>query len=118
MTTAYVSDRTVFGKPLGGFQNTKFVLAECHTEVLAARALIDLCVVAHEEGELTPADGAVAKLYCSEVQGRVVDRCLQLHGGYGYVLDYPIARLYADARVSRIYGGTSEVLKSVIGKSL
>ena len=118
MTTAYASDRAVFGKPLGGFQNTKFVLAECHTEVLAARALVDQCVIAHEEGELTPADAAAAKLFCSEVQGRVVDRCLQLHGGYGYVLEYPIARLYADARVSRIYGGTSEVLKSVISKSL
>jgi acyl-CoA dehydrogenase len=118
MTTAYVSDRTVFGQPLRGFQNTKFVLAECQTEVLAARALIDQCLIAHEEGELTPVDAAVAKLFCTEVQGRVIDKCLQLYGGYGYVLEYPIARLYTDARVSRIYGGTSEVLKSVISKSL
>ncbi|TDB85883.1 acyl-CoA dehydrogenase [Actinomadura sp. KC216] len=114
----YVQDRTVFGKTVSSFQNTKFVLAECATEVEAARSLVDRCIEALDAGELTPADAAVAKLFCTEVQGRVVDKCLQLHGGYGYILEYPIARLYADARVTRIYGGTSEVLKTIIAKDL
>ncbi|WP_242910298.1 acyl-CoA dehydrogenase family protein [Actinomadura terrae] len=115
---AYVRDRTVFGKPVSSFQNTRFVLAECATEVEAARSLVDRAIEALDAGELTPADAAVAKLFCTEVQARVVDKCLQLHGGYGYILEYPIARLYADARVSRIYGGTSEVLKTIIAKDL
>jgi acyl-CoA dehydrogenase len=118
MAKDYVAGRTVFGKPLSSFQNTKFVLAECHTEVLAAQALVDQCLELHDAGELSPADAAAAKLFCTEAQGRVVDKCLQLHGGYGYVLEYPIARLYADARVTRIFGGTSEVLKTVISKSI
>ena len=114
----YVQERTVFGKPVASFQNTKFVLAECATEVEAAQSLVDRCVEALDAGELTPADAAKAKLFCTEVQARVVDKCLQLHGGYGYILEYPIARLYADARVTRIYGGTSEVLKTIIAKDL
>ncbi|MGH3241922.1 MAG: acyl-CoA dehydrogenase family protein [Spirillospora sp.] len=114
----YVRERTVFGQPVASFQNTRFVLAECATEVEAARSLVDRCIEALDAGELTPADAAVAKLFCTEVQGRVVDKCLQLHGGYGYILEYPIARLYADARVTRIYGGTSEVLKTIIAKDL
>ncbi|MFC4049596.1 acyl-CoA dehydrogenase family protein [Actinomadura syzygii] len=114
----YVQERTVFGKTVSSFQNTKFVLAECATEVEAARSLVDRCIEALDAGELTPADAAVCKLFCTEVQGRVVDKCLQLHGGYGYMLEYPIARLYADARVTRIYGGTSEVLKTIIAKDL
>ncbi|WP_067473134.1 acyl-CoA dehydrogenase family protein [Actinomadura hibisca] len=114
----YVQDRTVFGKTVASFQNTKFVLAECATEVEAAQALVDRAVEALDAGELTPADAAKAKLFCTEVQARVVDKCLQLHGGYGYILEYPIARLYTDARVSRIYGGTSEVLKTIIAKDL
>ncbi|XVQ07791.1 acyl-CoA dehydrogenase family protein [Spirillospora sp. CA-255316] len=114
----YVQERTVFGKTVSSFQNTKFVLAECATEVEAAQSLVDRCVEALDAGELTPADAAKAKLFCTEVQARVVDKCLQLHGGYGYILEYPIARLYTDARVSRIYGGTSEVLKTIIAKDL
>ncbi|MGI5201028.1 acyl-CoA dehydrogenase family protein [Spirillospora sp. CA-108201] len=114
----YVQERTVFGKTVSSFQNTKFVLAECATEVEAARSLVDRCVEALDAGELTPADAAVCKLFCTEVQARVVDKCLQLHGGYGYILEYPIARLYADARVARIYGGTSEVLKTIIAKDI
>jgi acyl-CoA dehydrogenase len=114
----YVQERTVFGKTVSSFQNTKFVLAECATEVEAAQALVDRCVEALDAGELTPADAAKAKLFCTEVQARVVDKCLQLHGGYGYILEYPIARLYTDARVTRIYGGTSEVLKTIIAKDL
>ncbi|MFB4310057.1 acyl-CoA dehydrogenase family protein [Actinomadura sp. GTD37] len=114
----YVKERTVFGKTVSSFQNTKFVLAECATEVEAARSLVDRCIEALDAGELTPADAAVCKLFCTEVQARVVDKCLQLHGGYGYILEYPIARLYADARVTRIYGGTSEVLKTIIAKDI
>ncbi|WP_067805525.1 acyl-CoA dehydrogenase family protein [Actinomadura formosensis] len=114
----YVRERTVFGKSVSSFQNTKFVLAECATEVEAARSLVDRCIEALDAGELTPADAAVCKLFCTEVQARVVDKCLQLHGGYGYILEYPIARLYADARVTRIYGGTSEVLKTIIAKDI
>ncbi|GAA0577808.1 acyl-CoA dehydrogenase family protein [Actinomadura livida] len=114
----YVRERTVFGKTVSSFQNTKFVLAECATEVEAARSLVDRCIEALDAGELTPADAAMCKLFCTEVQARVVDKCLQLHGGYGYILEYPIARLYADARVTRIYGGTSEVLKTIIAKDI
>ncbi|MFF2508155.1 acyl-CoA dehydrogenase family protein [Streptomyces sp. NPDC058067] len=116
--TDYVRERTVFGKPVAHFQNTKFVLAECATEVEAARLMADRALELHDAGELTVADAAKAKLFCTEVAGRVIDKCLQLHGGYGYITEYPIARLYADTRVSRIYGGTSEVMKTIIAKSL
>ncbi|MGW8762908.1 acyl-CoA dehydrogenase family protein [Streptomyces sp. NPDC055815] len=114
----YVQERQVFGRPVAAFQNTKFVLAECATEVEAAEAMVDRALELHANGELTPADAAKAKLFCTEVAGRVIDKCLQLHGGYGYMLEYPIARLYADTRVSRIYAGTSEVMKSIIAKDL
>ncbi|MDI9948213.1 acyl-CoA dehydrogenase family protein [Rhodococcus sp. IEGM 1305] len=114
----YAKERMVFGKPLAGFQNTKFVLAECATELQAGQALIDQALIALDAGTLTPADAAKVKLFCTEVQARVIDKCLQVHGGYGYMTEYPIARLYADARVTRIFGGTSEVMKSVISKSM
>ncbi|WP_327170809.1 acyl-CoA dehydrogenase family protein [Streptomyces sp. NBC_01336] len=116
--TDYVREREVFGKPVAAFQNTKFVLAECATEVTAAQALVDRALTEHAAGELTTADAARAKLFCTEVAGRVIDKCLQLHGGYGYMLEYPIARLYADTRVNRIYAGTSEVMKTIIAKDL
>ncbi|ANZ27737.1 acyl-CoA dehydrogenase [Rhodococcus sp. WB1] len=115
---AYVKDRKVFGKPVASFQNTKFVLAECATEVEAIRLMVDRALDLHDAGELTVADAAKAKLFCTEAAGRVIDKCLQLHGGYGYITEYPIARLYADTRVSRIYGGTSEVMKTIIAKDL
>ncbi|MFF8843063.1 acyl-CoA dehydrogenase family protein [Streptomyces sp. NPDC015127] len=114
----YVTDRTVFGKPVASFQNTKFELAACQAEVDAAEAVADRALEALDAGELTPAEAASAKLFCTEVAHRVIDRCLQLHGGYGYMNEYPIARLYADNRVNRIYGGTSEVMKSIIAKSM
>jgi alkylation response protein AidB-like acyl-CoA dehydrogenase len=114
----YVQQRTVYGKPVASFQNTKFVLAECDTEVTAAWALVDRAIQAEGIGELSPADAARVKLFATEVCARVVDKCVQLHGGYGYMLEYPIARLYADVRVNRIYGGTSEVMKSIIAKDL
>ncbi|WP_405988713.1 acyl-CoA dehydrogenase family protein [Streptomyces sp. NBC_00986] len=118
LTVAYVRDRTVFGRPLAQFQNTKFELAALDAGLTAAQALLDAAVTALVAGELDPVDAARTKLVCTETQGRVVDRCLQLHGGYGYILESPIARLYADARVTRIYGGTSEVMKLIISKSL
>ncbi|MFI0896775.1 acyl-CoA dehydrogenase family protein [Streptomyces sp. NPDC020983] len=117
-TKAYVQDRTVFGQSVASFQNTKFELAACQAEVDAAQAVVDRALDAHDVRELTAADAASAKLFCTEVAARVIDRCLQLHGGYGYMNEYPIARLYADNRVNRIYGGTSEVMKTIIAKSM
>ncbi|MDX1872910.1 acyl-CoA dehydrogenase family protein [Mycolicibacterium sp. 120266] len=114
----YTRDRTVFGKPVASFQNTKFELAACQADVDAMEAVVDRAMEAHDLDELTPADAASAKLFCTDVASRVIDRCLQLHGGYGYINEYPIARLYADNRVSRIYGGTSEVMKMIIAKNM
>ena len=118
LAVAYTKDRKVFGQAVASFQNTKFELAACEAEVDAAQAVVDRALEQFETGDLTPADIAKAKLFTTEVCSRVVDKCLQLHGGYGYILEYPIARLYTDNRVYRIYGGTSEVMKTVIAKSL
>ncbi|MCX4832408.1 acyl-CoA dehydrogenase family protein [Streptomyces sp. NBC_00006] len=115
---AYVQDRTVFGKTVASFQNTKFELAACQAEVDAAEAVADRALEALDAGELSAAEAASAKLFCTEVAHRVIDRCLQLHGGYGFMNEYPIARLYADNRVNRIYGGTSEIMKSIIAKNM
>ncbi|MEU5974894.1 acyl-CoA dehydrogenase family protein [Streptomyces sp. NPDC047315] len=117
-TQEYVLQRTVFGQRVGAFQNTKFVLAECETDVTAAQALCDRALDLEETGDLTAADAARVKLHGTETAGRVIDKCLQLHGGYGYMLEYPIARMYADTRVNRIYGGTSEVMKTIIAKDM
>ncbi len=117
-TLEYVRERTAFGKPLATFQNTKFVLAEVKTEVDIAQAYVDQCVLALNAGTLSPADAAQAKFWCTELQLRAADRCLQLFGGYGYMTEYPIARNYADARVTSIYGGTTEVMKTIIAKDL
>jgi alkylation response protein AidB-like acyl-CoA dehydrogenase len=117
-TIQYVRDRKAFGQPIAQFQNTKFVLADLATDLALAQAYVDRCVDRLNAGELDGADAAKAKYYCTELQGRVMDRCLQLHGGYGFMSEYPISRRYADARVTRIYGGTSEIMKSVISKSL
>jgi acyl-CoA dehydrogenase len=114
----YARSRVIFGQELASFQNTKFELAACLTEVEAAQALLDRALAELVGGTLTSADAAMVKLFTTEVQARVVDRCLQVFGGYGYILEYPIARLYADARVTRIYGGTSEVMKLIISKSM
>ncbi|KAA5838299.1 acyl-CoA dehydrogenase [Saccharopolyspora hirsuta] len=118
MTLDYVQERKVFGKPLGSFQNSKFELADCAVRIEAGRAMLDRALDEQEAGELTAADAAKVKVYCTELQSTVVDRCLQLHGGYGYMLEYPIARMYADARVTRIFGGTTEVMKTIIAKDL
>ncbi|HEX5565650.1 MAG TPA: acyl-CoA dehydrogenase family protein [Streptomyces sp.] len=114
----YVRERTVFGQPVAAFQNTKFTLADCRSDVDAMQAVVDRALEALDAGELTPADAASAKLFTTETAAKVIDRCLQLHGGYGYMREYPISRLYADTRVTRIYGGTSEVMRSIIAKSM
>nr|WSY49207.1 acyl-CoA dehydrogenase family protein [Streptomyces sp. NBC_00886] len=117
-TIAYVKERKAFGKTVASFQNTKFELAAVAAEVEAAQAMLDHAVLELVAGELSGPDAAKVKLFCTEMQARAVDRCLQLFGGYGYMLEYPIARLYADARITRIYAGTSEVMKVIIAKSL
>ncbi|MQA64267.1 MAG: acyl-CoA dehydrogenase [Actinophytocola sp.] len=114
----YVGERDVFGKPVASFQNTKFELAACQAEVDAVEAVVDRALAAHDDGELTAADAASVKLFATEAASRVIDRCLQLHGGYGYINEYPITRLYADNRVNRIFGGTSEVMKTIIAKDM
>ena len=114
----YTKDRKAFGTPIASFQNTKFELAACSAQVEAAQAMVDRAIEEHVDGVLAGADAARVKLFCTEMQANVVDRCLQLFGGYGYIMEYPIARLYADARVTRIYAGTSEMMKVIIAKSL
>jgi alkylation response protein AidB-like acyl-CoA dehydrogenase len=117
-TLAYVRERSAFGQPIARFQNTRFVLAEARAAVDVAQAFVDQCIERLGRGELTPEDAAVAKWQCTELQGRVIDQCLQLYGGYGYMLEYPIARAYADARVTRIYGGTNEIMKEIVARGL
>ena len=117
-TVEYVQNRKVFGTTVASFQNTRFELASCAAEIEAGRFLVDRALVAHDAGELTAADAAKVKIFTTELQGRVIDRCLQLHGGYGYMRETTIGRLYTDARVTRILGGTTEVLKTIVAKSL
>jgi alkylation response protein AidB-like acyl-CoA dehydrogenase len=117
-TLAYVKERQAFGQPVGSFQNSRFRMAEMATEIEIAQSFVDRCVLALNAGELTADEAAMAKWWCTELQGRVVDACVQLHGGYGYMTEYPVARAYADARITRIYGGTTEIMKEIIGRSL
>jgi alkylation response protein AidB-like acyl-CoA dehydrogenase len=117
-TLDYVRERTAFGRPIGDFQNTKFVLAECDTEVTIAEQFVDRCILALNDDALSVPDAARAKWWCTELQKRVIDRCLQLFGGYGYMREYPIARAYADARITTIYGGTTEIMKTIVAKDL
>ena len=117
-TIAYVKDRKAFGKRVFDFQNTQFVLAECKTEATMARSFVDHCISRHLSGQLDAVTAAMAKYALSELQGKVIDRCLQLFGGYGYINEYPIAHMFRDARVSRIYGGTNEIMRMIIGRSL
>jgi alkylation response protein AidB-like acyl-CoA dehydrogenase len=117
-TLEYVKERTAFGQPVGSFQASRFALAEMATEIDIATTYVDACVLALNGKQLTPEDAAKAKWWCTELQGRVVDRCVQLHGGYGYMLEYPIARAFQDARITRIYGGTTEIMKEIVGRSL
>jgi alkylation response protein AidB-like acyl-CoA dehydrogenase len=117
-TLAYTKERTAFGQPVGTFQNSRFKLAEMATEIEIAQSFVDRCVLALNERQLTAEEAAMAKWWCTELQKRVIDTCLQLHGGYGYMAEYPIARAYTDARITTIYGGTTEIMKEIIGKSL
>jgi len=117
-TLAYVRERTAFGKTIAEQQNTKFKLAEVATQIMVGRAFIDRCIEQIVAGTLDTATASMAKLWGSETQGRVLDELLQLFGGYGYMNEYLIARMYADARVQRIYGGTSEIMKEVIARAL
>ncbi|MBM0126625.1 acyl-CoA dehydrogenase family protein [Pimelobacter simplex] len=117
-TMRYVHDRHAFNRPIWGFQNTKFKMAEVATEARVARSFVDECIGLHLEGQLDIPTVAMAKLWCSERAQKVADTCLQLHGGYGYMNEYPIARAWADLRVSQIYAGTSEIMKEIIARSL
>ena len=117
-TLEYVKERQAFGQPVAAFQNTRFKLAEMATEIAVAEAFVDKAILAHNAGQLTAEEAAMAKWWCTELQGRVTDIGVQLHGGYGYMTEYPIARAYTDSRVTRIYGGTTEIMKEIIGRSL
>lgn len=118
LTIDYVKERKAFGKAIIEFQNTQFKLAELKTEATIGRVFYNDCVARHINGGLDPVTASMAKYWLSDLQGKVVDECLQLHGGYGYMNEYPIARMFRDARVQRIYGGTNEIMKLLIGRSL
>ena len=117
-TLNYVKERTAFGSPVASFQNTQFVLAELSTELDIARTYLDDCLAEHLEGTLTAARAARLKWWTTELQVRVADRCLQLHGGYGYMREYAVSRAYVDARIQTIYGGTTEIMKTIVAKDL
>jgi alkylation response protein AidB-like acyl-CoA dehydrogenase len=117
-TLEYAKGRLAFGQPVASFQYNRFRLAEMATEIEIGQAYIDQCVLALNAGRLTAEEASMAKWWCTELQGRVIDAGVQLHGGYGYMTEYPIARAYADARITRIYGGTTEIMKEIIGRSL
>ncbi|HAH80010.1 MAG TPA: acyl-CoA dehydrogenase, partial [Gammaproteobacteria bacterium] len=118
MTIDFVKERKAFGQRVLDFQNTKFKLAECKTEALVARTFVDQCVVKHLAGELDAATASMAKYWTTEKQNQIIDICLQLHGGAGYMDEYPISRMYRDARVQTIYGGTNEIMKELISRTL
>jgi alkylation response protein AidB-like acyl-CoA dehydrogenase len=117
-TLEYVKDRKAFGRPIGSFQNSRFVLAELATETTIARVFVDRCIQELNAGTLTVAEAAMAKWWTTELQKKVVDRCLQLYGGYGFMTEYPIAKAYLDTRIQTIYGGTTEIMKEIVGRSL
>lgn len=117
-TVQYVTDRKVFGQPVASYQNTRYTLAELQTEVQVARVFVDKCCELVCEDKLDTATASMAKYWCSDLQCKVMDECVQLHGGYGYMWEYPITRAYADARVQRIYGGTNEIMKEVISRGM
>lgn len=118
LTRDYVRERQAFGRPVAEFQTTRHRLAELKTELTVGWAFVDQCIARHLTGDLSTYEASMAKLWCSEMQGRVVDACVQMHGGYGFMREYEICRLYADARVQRIYGGTSEIMKELISRNL
>ena len=114
----YAKGRDAFGRPIGTFQHNRFLLAEMATETRVARAFLDECLLKHVAGELTPVDAAMAKWWCTELQNKLATQGVQLHGGYGYMTEYPIAKAFVDSRISTIYGGTTEIQKEIIGRSL
>ena len=118
LTLDYVQERKAFGQTIADFQNTRFKLADMRTQMDIAQTYIDQCVLEHNEGKLSADDAAKAKLYCSEMEGRIMDDCVQLHGGAGYMDEYPICRMYLNARVSRIYAGSSEIMREIIARSI
>jgi len=117
-TIAYCKEREAFGQPIIAFQNTRFKLAECKTNAVVARSFLDACIAEHLQGKLTVEKAAMAKYWLSDLQGQVLDECVQLHGGYGFMQEYAVAEMWTDARVQRIYGGTNEIMKELIGRSL
>ncbi|MBT8096667.1 MAG: acyl-CoA dehydrogenase, partial [Woeseia sp.] len=118
ITMDYTQERKAFGQRIADFQNTRFKLADMRTGIDVAQAFVDHCVQEHNEGKLSADDAAKAKLYTSELEGRVTDDCVQLHGGAGYMDEYPICRMYLNARISRIYAGSSEVMREIIARSI
>jgi long-chain-acyl-CoA dehydrogenase len=117
-TTQYARDRKAFGQPIGSFQHLKFLLAECQTKIEVAEAYVDNCVAAHDIGDLTAVDAAKAKWWSSQVQSEIVDACVQIHGGYGFMNEYRVARAWRDARVTKIWAGSNEIMKELIGREL
>ena len=118
LTLDYVKERKAFGKPIGSFQNSRFVLAELETEAQIAQVFVDESITRHNAKELTVQDAAMGKWWTTELQKKTVDQCLQLHGGYGYMSEYPISKAYLDTRIQTIYGGTTEIMKEIIGRGL
>lgn len=117
-TIAYCKERTAFGRPIGQFQNSRFKLSEMKTEAQIARVFVDRCIEELNAGQLTAEDAAMAKWWTTELQQKIISQCLQLHGGYGYMLEYPIAKMFVDSRVQTIYGGTNEIMKEIIGRAM
>ena len=118
ITLDYITDRKAFGRTIADFQNSRFRMADMRTEIDVAQSFVDQCVLEHNEGELSADDAAKAKLFTSEMEGRVMDNCVQLHGGAGYMDEYPICRMFLNARVSRIYAGSSEIMREIIARSV
>jgi acyl-CoA dehydrogenase len=118
ITSKYAKERMAFGKSLLEFQNTRFKLAECKTEAQIGRVFVDHCIMQFIAGKLDATTAAMAKYWLTECECRIIDECVQLHGGYGYMTDYPIARMWADSRVQRIYSGTNEIMKEVIASAI
>lgn len=118
LTLAYVTERQAFGQRVADFQNTQFVLAECVTEATVAKTFLDACIAEHLDGRLTTEKASMAKYWLTDLQGKIIDRCLQLFGGYGVMAEYPLERMYRDNRIERIYAGTNEIMKLIIARSL
>jgi acyl-CoA dehydrogenase len=118
LTMDYVTERKAFGQTIADFQNTRFKMADMRMNLDISQSYIDQCVLEHNAGKLSADDAAKAKLFCSEMEGRIMDDCVQLHGGAGYMDEYPICRMYLNARVSRIYAGSSEIMREIIARSI